>query len=79
MADRLRAAGVTDVVVGGLATDYCVAFTALDAKREGFGVTFVPDASRGIAAESVDAQLAAMRAAGILFKTTAELLAQKST
>src|SRR5688500_17161306 len=36
LADRLRRHGVTRVFVGGLATDYCVKNTALDAVREGF-------------------------------------------
>jgi nicotinamidase/pyrazinamidase len=40
----LRARGVTDLIVGGLATDYCVRATALDARKEGFGVTVVTDA-----------------------------------
>ena len=39
--------GVTDVVVCGLATDYCVGFTALDAARHGFRTLLVIDAARG--------------------------------
>src|SRR5438445_9958892 len=37
LAAMLRALGVTDVVIGGLATDYCVKATALAAHQEGFG------------------------------------------
>ena len=40
--------GVTDVVVCGLATDYCVGFTALDAARHGFRTVVVEDAVRGM-------------------------------
>ena len=40
----LRAAGVERVVVCGLATDYCVKATALDAARLGFGPTVLVDA-----------------------------------
>ena len=38
LADVLRTAGVTDVEITGIATDYCVRATALDARREGFAV-----------------------------------------
>ena len=48
LADYLRGRGVTAVAVCGLATDYCVKFTALDAVAEGFAVTLVEDASRGV-------------------------------
>jgi nicotinamidase/pyrazinamidase len=35
----LRTRGVTDLTLVGLATDFCVAYSALDAARLGFGVT----------------------------------------
>ena len=38
LADVLRAAGVTHVVCGGLATDFCVSFTAKDAVKNGMGL-----------------------------------------
>ena len=44
----LRERGVDHVYIGGLATDYCVKNAVLDALREGFGVTVVEDAMRGI-------------------------------
>lgn len=44
----LRDRDVDHVVVCGLATDYCVKFTALDALSLGFGVTLVRDATRGV-------------------------------
>ena len=37
LADVLRAAGITDVFVTGLATDFCVSFTAKDAVKNGMG------------------------------------------
>jgi len=47
--DRLlRARGVRQVVVGGLALDYCVKETALDALRKGFGTTVLVDATRPV-------------------------------
>jgi len=43
-ADDLTARGVDHLVICGLATDYCVLATALDARARGFGVTVVEDA-----------------------------------
>ena len=44
----LRAHGVDSVYVCGLATDFCVAWTALDARKAGFKAAVIEDASRGI-------------------------------
>lgn len=44
----LRSRGVTSLVIVGLATDFCVAYSALDAQRLGFGVTVDLTACRGI-------------------------------
>ena len=52
LAELLRAAGVTHVLVGGLATDYCVKATVLDALAAGFQTTVLADA---IAAVDVNA------------------------
>ncbi|MFN2524715.1 MAG: isochorismatase family protein [Actinomycetota bacterium] len=46
--EMLRTRDVTDVVVAGLATDYCVKETVLDARRKGFGVTAPRDAMRAV-------------------------------
>ena len=63
----LRARGVTDVVIGGLATDYCVKATALDARRAGFPVTLITDAVRAVNAAPGDDRkaLAELEAAGV--------------
>jgi nicotinamidase/pyrazinamidase len=50
----LRARGATRLFVGGLATDYCVKHTVLDARRHGFEVVVVTDAIRGIEAQPGD-------------------------
>ncbi len=72
---RLRSRGVDTLVVGGLATDYCVRATALDARELGFGVRVVTDAVRGIEAKPGDVERAVeeMRAAGVELVTTDEL------
>jgi len=48
MDEYLKERGVRDVYVCGLATDYCVNFTALDAAKLGFNVHLIEDASRGV-------------------------------
>ncbi len=48
LGDYLRGRGATDLYVLGLATDYCVNFTALDAARLGFRTFLVEDGSRGV-------------------------------
>jgi nicotinamidase/pyrazinamidase len=51
LAERLRAAGISNVLVGGLAADYCVLNTVTEALAEGFGVIVLCD---GIAAVNVN-------------------------
>lgn len=48
LAGYLRQHGITDVYIAGLATDYCVKFTALDAISLGFKTWVVQDACRGV-------------------------------
>lgn len=63
----LRSRGITHVTLAGLATDFCVAFSALDAARLGFGVTLRSDLSRAIDLDgSLDGALAALRDAGVI-------------
>ena len=63
----LKAAGVSDVYVLGLATDYCVKFTALDAKQLGFNTYLVEDGCRGVELKPGDCAQAIeeMKAAGV--------------
>jgi nicotinamidase/pyrazinamidase len=62
----LRERGITNVTVVGLATDYCVKNTALDALRAGFQVTVDTNAVRGVEVQPGDSEraLAEVRAAG---------------
>ena len=80
LAEVLRERGVDHVWIGGLATDYCVKNTVLDARREGLEVTVVTDAIRGIDVEPGDSEraLAEMREAGADFTTSDELLAERA-
>jgi nicotinamidase-related amidase len=66
LEDLLRERGVDRVTVVGLATDYCVKNTALDALRKGFAVEIDEDAMRGVDLEPGDSEraIAEMRAAG---------------
>lgn len=62
----LRTRGVTDVTLAGLATDYCVAYSAIDAARLGFGVAVRLDLCRAIDLDgSLAAACDAMAAAGV--------------
>jgi len=66
LAGYLRDRGVTDLTFVGLATDFCVAWSALDAARLGFAATVLEDACRAIDLNgSLDAARAEMRAAGV--------------
>jgi nicotinamidase/pyrazinamidase len=58
LADLLRACGVRRIVIGGLATDYCVKQTALDGLRQGFEVVLLEDAMRGVNLKPEDARQA---------------------
>jgi nicotinamidase-related amidase len=58
LAQALRDAGVRHVYAGGLATDYCVKATILDAIAAGFQATLLLDASRGVNLQPHDAEAA---------------------
>jgi nicotinamidase/pyrazinamidase len=66
LAALLKARGVRRVFACGLATDYCVAYSALDARAAGFDTFVVDDACRAIDAnDSLEAAWAKMNAAGV--------------
>ena len=48
LAQRLTKSGVTEVVIGGLTTDYCVKQTSLDAKEAGFRASVMEDCIRAV-------------------------------
>ena len=76
MGDFLKEQAVTDVYVCGLATDYCVKATALDAVGLGFQTHLIPEACRGVdlAPGDVDRAIAEMAAKGVIITTVREIL-----
>lgn len=75
LGDWLKAKGVGDVLVCGLATDYCVKATAIDAVGLGFRVTLLTDACRGVglSRDDIPDALEEMRAAGVVIATAAQM------
>jgi len=71
----IRRLGITTVIIGGLATDYCVFFSAMDSKNLGFDTVIVNDAVRGVGLPpgSVEKAVEQMRASGVVFTDSAEL------
>ena len=64
----LRARGVTQVAVAGLALDYCVYFSAKDARQEGFGVEVLTELTRGIAPDTSAAARQDLLACGVVLR-----------
>jgi nicotinamidase/pyrazinamidase len=77
LANLLRDQGVDEVAVVGLATDYCVRASAIDACREGFDTTVVTDAVRAVEVDPGDGERALedMKRAGAKLATSRDLIA----
>ena len=75
LGSYLAERGVTEVWIAGVATDYCVKYTALDARSLGLPTVVVVDGCRGVDLNpgDVDAALAEMRAAGCEIVTSSEV------
>jgi nicotinamidase/pyrazinamidase len=65
LAEQLRDRGVRRVVVCGLATDYCVLNTVIDAREHGFEVLVVPEAMRAVDVAPGDGERAMARMTGL--------------
>jgi nicotinamidase/pyrazinamidase len=67
LGDYLKGRGATDLYIVGLAADYCVKFSALDARQLGFRTHVVEDGTRGVELRRGDVAraLEEMRAAGV--------------
>jgi nicotinamidase/pyrazinamidase len=70
----LKESGATDVVVGGLATDYCVKATVIDLLKNGFKAHLILDACAGVNIKPDDSKnaIAEMSAAGAVIWETAD-------
>ena len=75
MGEFLKSKGVDVVYVLGLATDYCVKFTALDAVELGFKTFLIEDACRGVNLQAGDVARAVeeMRRAGVAVITSSDI------
>jgi len=75
LAEYLKSQGVTAVYIAGLATDYCVKFTALDARTLGLDTYVIEDGCRGVNLQPGDSAAAIdqMRAAGVHVVTSDDL------
>ena len=69
LAQFLRARGIEVVEVAGIATDYCVRATALDALKESFEVKVLSGLVAGVAPETSEAALKEMQGAGVTIGT----------
>ena len=80
LLDDLRARGVDHLIVGGLATDYCVLASVLDARRFGLGVTVAEDGVRAVNVVEGDGAraLQQMRDAGADIRPAADILSMTS-
>jgi nicotinamidase/pyrazinamidase len=74
LSEYLKANGVTDLFVVGLAEDYCVGYSALDAQKEGFRTTVVTDATQCVAEDSQRKMRKKLEKAGVEMTTSEELL-----
>lgn len=70
----LKERGITSLFMVGLALDFCVGWSAIDGRRNGFDVTVIQDATRAIdTAGSLDAALQNMQDAGVTLVNAADL------
>ncbi|CAC5354914.1 pncA [Mytilus coruscus] len=63
--DKLQEAGIDALIITGLARDYCVYYTAMDAKKLGYQTYVVLDATRPVNKETGDSSVADMKIKGI--------------
>lgn len=66
LGDWLRARGVSDIDVVGIATDHCVKATALDGVKAGFAVRVLLDYTAGVATDTTHRAIEELRRAGVV-------------
>ncbi len=73
----LKARGIESIVIYGIATDYCVKATAVDALASGYKVVVIEELCRGVAMETTQKALEEMKAKGIVVMRSLDLEALK--
>ena len=73
MNQILQKNGIKELIVYGIATDYCVKATAIDAAAAGFKVTVIEGLSRGVAPDTTAKALEEMKEKGIIIQTELEM------
>ena len=69
----LQKNGIKELIVYGIATDYCVKATAIDAAAAGYKVTVIEGLSKGVAPDTTAKALEEMKAKGIIIKPELEM------
>lgn len=74
--DYLQAKNITHLYILGLATDYCVKYSVLDALQLGYQITVIEDACKGVGlrANDIPDAVAEMKAAGAIFMTHSQFI-----
>ena len=73
MNQILEKNGIKELIVYGIATDYCVKATAIDAAAAGYKVTVIEGLSKGVAPETTAKALEEMKEKGIIIKADLEM------
>ena len=80
MAEKFSALNVSEVYVAGIALDYCVFYSSLDAKKLGYETFVIKDATRGITEAGMEHAIKTMEEAGIeIISSDALLTSYKNT
>jgi len=69
----LQKNGIKELIVYGIATDYCVKATAIDAAAAGYKVTVIEGLSKGVAPDTTAKALEEMKAKGIIIKSEVDM------
>jgi nicotinamidase/pyrazinamidase len=70
LSEWLHQRDISDIDVVGIATDYCVRATALDAVRNGFSTNVLVDLTAGVASETTEAAKSELANAGVQLSTS---------
>jgi len=81
LTQHLKEIGTDELHIVGLATDYCVKFSALDAVADDFNTTLITDATKGVNIQTDDSDLAItqMQEAGVNISTSTDVLGKVIT